>query len=146
MLEDGELDEKEGVAFFATTTKHDAIEGNSTEYTRGIFPCHILVGHPFSTESQRIANGLSVKYTFKTVVYAYVVFFITDPSTILFFILVKPILHHLHQIFTAQVSYTYMFDEGIFLFVLADDKLPLISVCGGIQVEVAFIGSFDMYV
>ena len=32
VLEDGELDEKEVVAFFATTTKHGAIEGKVQEH------------------------------------------------------------------------------------------------------------------
>ena len=43
VLEDGELDEKEVVAFFATTTKHGAIEGKVQEHQVAFYNLDMII-------------------------------------------------------------------------------------------------------
>ena len=53
VLEDGELDEKEVVAFFATTTKHGAIEGKVQEHQVAFYNLDMIISVGYRVHSYR---------------------------------------------------------------------------------------------
>ena len=53
MLKDGELDEKEDVAFFATTTKHGAIEGKVQEHQVAFYNLDMIISVGYRVHSYR---------------------------------------------------------------------------------------------
>ena len=53
MLEDGELDEIEVVAFFATTTKHGAIEGKVQEHQVAFYNLDMIISVGYRVHSYR---------------------------------------------------------------------------------------------
>ena len=53
VLEDGELEEKEVVAFFATTTKHGAIEGKTQEHQVAYYNLDMIISVGYRVHSYR---------------------------------------------------------------------------------------------
>jgi hypothetical protein len=53
VLKDGELDEKEVVAFFATTTKHGAIEGKVQEHQVAFYNLDMIISVGYRVHSYR---------------------------------------------------------------------------------------------
>ena len=53
VLEDGELEEKEVVAFFATTTKHGAIEGKTQEHQVAFYNLDMIISVGYRVHSYR---------------------------------------------------------------------------------------------
>ena len=53
MLEDGELDEKEVIAFFAITTKHGAIKGKVQEHQVAYYNLDMIISVGYRVHSYR---------------------------------------------------------------------------------------------
>ena len=70
VLEDGELDEKEVVAFFAITTKHGAIEGKVQEHQVAFYNLDMIISivkarsHTVFATPKHLAFRLPKKYRF----------------------------------------------------------------------------------
>ena len=66
VLEDGELDEKEVVAFFAITTKHGAIEGKVQEHQVAFYNLDMIISVGYRVHSKEKADNEYDKFKERT--------------------------------------------------------------------------------